>query len=568
VKLHSCAKGLPPRGAKMSMEEWTMKREVVTFVECRGCNYKGTKTQENQGQGFLSKKQLLHMWCESCREAKEWREREAQSRRAKRVVCSACNMRDVVKEKVKRNKKGEIFCPPCRTGKKTPWWNWGGEVEWTVPRAQKGRAGITDPRRVAEAVQKKGKVREVRLTFKPLREVWMNVGIEKIDTHEGKMVKALLDSGATGLFISKSLAQKGGYRLIKLNQPLQVKNVDGTGNSGGAITYEVEVNMFYKGYLERVRMDICKLGKMDVILGMPWLAAHNPEINWKKGEVRMMRCPTLCGKAVKIKGKKEIREDEKKIVRWAVDEKEDWEREEEIEADHRKVEEMVPKRFHKWLKVFGKMESERMPVRKVWDHMIDLNDDFKTSKARVYPLSRNEKEEVQKFVNEHLKKGYIRPSKLPQTSPVFFMGKKDGGKHMVMDYRRLNKQTIKNNYPLPLITDLVDSIGNKRVSTKMDLQWGYNNVRIKEGDEWKVAFNTHVWLYEPVVMFFGMTNSPTTFQDMMNEILRDMINEGKVAVFVDDVLIGTETEEGHDEIVEGVLRRLENDLYVKPEKCA
>ena len=102
----------------------------------------------------------------------------------------------------------------------------------------------------------------------------------------------------------------------------------------------------------------------------------------------------------------------------------------------------------------------------------------------------------------------------------------------------------------------------------MDLQWGYNNVRIKEGDEWKVAFNTHVWLYEPVVMFFGMTNSPTTFQDMMNEILRDMINEGKVAVFVDDVLIGTETEEGHDEIVEGVLRRLENDLYVKPEKCA
>jgi len=91
------------------------------------------------------------------------------------------------------------------------------------------------------------------------------------------------------------------------------------------------------------------------------------------------------------------------------------------------------------LKVFGKVESERMPVRKVWDHMIDLNDDFKASKARVYPLSRNEKEEVQKFVDEHLKKGYIRPSKLPQMSPVFFVDKKDGGKRMVMDYRRLNK---------------------------------------------------------------------------------------------------------------------------------
>jgi len=108
----------------------------------------------------------------------------------------------------------------------------------------------------------------------------------------------------------------------------------------------------------------------------------------------MMRCPPLCGKTVKIKGKKEIRKDEKKIVRWAVDEKEDWRREEEMEADHRKVEEMVPKRFHRWLKVFGKVESERMLVRKVWDHTIDLNDDFKASKARVYPLFRNKKEEV------------------------------------------------------------------------------------------------------------------------------------------------------------------------------
>ena len=93
-------------------------------------------------------------------------------------------------------------------------------------------------------------------------------------------------------------------------------------------------------------------------------------------------------------------------------------------------------------------------------------------------------------------------------------------------------------------------------------------MRIKEGDEWKAAFTTHVGSFEPVVMFFGMTNSPATFQAMMNEILRDMINEGKVAAFVDDVLVGTEAEEGHDKVVEKVLRRLEeNDLYVKPEKC-
>ena len=237
-------------------------------------------------------------------------------------------------------------------------------------------------------------MREVRQTFKPLREVWMTVGIEKIDTHKERMVKALLDSEATGMFMSKSLAQKGEYRLIKLDQPLQVKNVDGTGNSGGAITYEVEVNMFYKRHVERVQMDVCELGKMNVILGMPWLAVHNSEIDWERGEVRMTRCPLLCGKAVRIKGKKETREDKRKIIRWAVDEKEDWGRKEEIEEDHQKVEKMVPKWFHQWLKVFGKVESKRMLVRKVWDHMIDLNDDFKASKARMYSLLRNEKKKV------------------------------------------------------------------------------------------------------------------------------------------------------------------------------
>jgi len=193
----------------------------------------------------------------------------------------------------------------------------------------------------------------------------MNVGTKRIDIHEERTVKSLLNSGATEMFVSRSLAEKGGYRLIKLKQLIQVRNVDGTSNSRGTITHEVEVNMFYKGHVERVQMDVYELGKTDIILGMPWLVAHNPEIDWEKGEVRMTRCPLLYRKAVKIKGKKETREDKKKIVRWAIDEKKDWGREEKMEADHRKVEEMVPRRFYKWLKVFGKVESKRMPVRKV-----------------------------------------------------------------------------------------------------------------------------------------------------------------------------------------------------------
>ena len=103
---------------------------------------------------------------------------------------------------------------------------------------------------------------------------------------------------------------------------------------------------------------------------------------------------------------------------------------------------------------------------------------------------------------------------------------------------------------------------------KIDLQWGYNNVRIKEGDEWKAAFSMSEGSFEPTVMFFGLTNSLATFQAIMNDLLRDLVVEEKVVVFIDDMMVAMETEEGHDEIVEEVLRRLEeNDLFVKPEKC-
>jgi len=132
----------------------------------------------------------------------------------------------------------------------------------------------------------------------------------------------------------------------------------------------------------------------------------------------------------------------------------------------------------------------------------------------------------------------------------------------------LNEWTVKSNYPLSLISDVLENIGTKKVFMKMDLRWEYNNVRIKEGDEWKAAFTTPEGSFEPTVMFFRLTNSPATFQAMMNELLRDLINTGKVAVFIDDVIVGTEMEEGHDELVAEVVKRLEeNDLYMKPEKC-
>ena len=127
---------------------------------------------------------------------------------------------------------------------------------------------------------------------------------------------------------------------------------------------------------------------------------------------------------------------------------------------------------------------------------------------------------------------------------------------------------MKNNYPLPLISDILENISTKKVFTKINLRWEYNNVRIKEGDEWKAAFTIPKGSFKLTVMFFGLKNSLETFQAMMNKLLRDLINTGKVAVFIDDVIIGTESEEEHDELVAEIVKRLEeNDLYVKPEKC-
>jgi len=152
-----------------------------------------------------------------------------------------------------------------------------------------------------------------------LKEVWLDIGIERTDTHKGVIIKTLLDSGTTGMFMDRKTAAKYRFRLQKLERPVRVKNVDGTYNSGGAIIHEVEVNVYYKSHIERMRIDVCDLGRTEVILGMPWLAAHNPEINWETGEVKMMRCSPLCGR-VKIKEKKKegrrvVTLEEEKIVR-------------------------------------------------------------------------------------------------------------------------------------------------------------------------------------------------------------------------------------------------------------
>jgi len=127
---------------------------------------------------------------------------------------------------------------------------------------------------------------------------------------------------------------------------------------------------------------------------------------------------------------------------------------------------------------------------------------------------------------------------------------------------------VKNKYPLPLIQELVDKLRKAKYLTKLDVCWGFNNVRIKEGDKWKAAFRTNRGLFEPLVMFFGLTNSPATFQTVMNTLFQDKINSGKVIIYMDDVLIFTETLEEHRRIVEKVLAKFDqNQLFKNPDKC-
>ena len=186
-------------------------------------------------------------------------------------------------------------------------------------------------------------------------------------------------------------------------------------------------------------------------------------------------------------------------------------------------------------------------------------------------MSPVEQKELDKFLEENLASGRIRPSKSPMASPVFFVDKKDSKLRFVQDYWKLNAMTVKNTYMLPLVPNIINKISEAKAKyfMKLDIHWGYNNVRIKEGDEWKAAFQTNCGLFEPLVMYFGLTNSPATFQTMMNNIFKELIDEGFVAIYMDDILIYTRTIEHHREVVTRVLSVLrKHQLYLKAEKCS
>ncbi len=232
-------------------------------------------------------------------------------------------------------------------------------------------------------------------------------------------------------------------------------------------------------------------------------------------------------------------------------------------------EEMVPEWCRDFKDLFDKENFDKLPEPKPWDHAIELIPNANANlDCKVYPLNRMEQEELDKFLDENLSTGRICPSKSPMASPFFFVRKKDGKLRPVQDYWKLNDMMIKNRYLLPLISELMDKLRGTKYFSKLDVHWGYNNVRIKMGDEWKAAFRTNRGLYELMVMFFGLTNSPATFQWMMNDIFKDLITSGKMTIYLDNILIMSKTKEEHRQITWEVLKTLrKHKLFLKAEKC-
>jgi hypothetical protein len=168
---------------------------------------------------------------------------------------------------------------------------------------------------------------------------------------------------------------------------------------------------------------------------------------------------------------------------------------------------IVPMSLHAYANVFSETTFDSLPEHHKWDHAIELERETSPRFRKVYPMTLTEQTEMDAFLEETLATGRIRQSKSPLGAPVFFIKKKDGKLCFIQDYRALNAITRKNQYPLPLIDDLIHRLKGAHYFTKLDMRWGYNNVRIREGDEWKAAFRTNRGLFEPLVMYFGLTNS-------------------------------------------------------------
>ena len=319
------------------------------------------------------------------------------------------------------------------------------------------------------------------------------------------------------------------------------------------------------------------LGDHKAILGYSWFAAVQPNIDWKRGWIDHTQLPIVlfASNAKKAVFTPRTRNIPREVVshQYFIGRVTFHNPTTSSTPNPR-----VPAEYQCHGKVFSEEESQHLPQHTVWDHTIELLPGAPhTLPGRLLPLAQAEIAETHKFIEEHLERNTIQKSISPYATNFFFVKKKDGQLCPVQDYRPVNKWTKRNRNVSPLIPQIIDHLQGCTLFTKFDVRWGYNNIRIKEGDKWKAAFLTPQGLFEPTVMFFGLTNSPATFQMMMNTIFRAEVMEGWLSVYMDDIAIHTKPQDGeteqqhlerHRQYIHRVLDILEAyDLYLKPEKC-
>ena len=389
--------------------------------------------------------------------------------------------------------------------------------------------------------------------------------------------QALIDSGSAGNFISGTFCQQIGLPKSPSPTSFSVHTI-----TGRPLTKQVrhlsspvllEVGLLHR---EQTQFLLLEGSTADVILGRPWLILHSPSLCWETGEVTRWgpRCFGRCLPAITPRRTAALSPSSRRTparghssrcapvpARIALHAT-------SIESPVDQVGLDIPPRYSQFKDVFCPQRAARLPPHRPGDCCIDLLPGEPVPRGRIYPLALPELKAMEEYVTEALQQGYIRHSTSPAASSFFFVKKKDGGLRPCIDYRSLNKITIKNRYPLPLVPSALEQLQGAQIFTKLDLRSAYNLIRIREGDEWKTAFITPSGHYEYCVMPFGLTNAPSVFQGFMNEVFREYLHRF-VIVYLDDILVYSRNETEHSHHVSLVLHKLrEHHLFAKAEKCS
>uniref|UniRef100_A0A8C5P6V7 Gypsy retrotransposon integrase-like protein 1 n=1 Tax=Leptobrachium leishanense TaxID=445787 RepID=A0A8C5P6V7_9ANUR len=363
-----------------------------------------------------------------------------------------------------------------------------------------------------------------------------------------RTLTAMVDSGASGNFLDKAIADTVCIPVIKKPFPLQIQVVDGSSLSSGPVikeTVPLQVTIG-SGHSEVLQFDIVNTPLFPVILGLPWLRQHDPRISWASGMFAFTSsyCIQHCLSS------------HHHVVNSVLDTN--------MTPQYHTV---LPEAYSSFSDVFDEKGVGVLPPRRPYDCPIELLPGAPIPYGRLYPLSELELKVLKGYIQENLDKGFIRHSTSPAGAGIFFVEKKDGGLRPCVDYRELNRITIKNRYPLPLISELIERLQGATVYTKIDLKGAYNLVRVRQGDEWKTAFRSRYGHFEYMVMPFGLCNAPGTFQHFLNDIFRDLLDQ-YVVIYLDDILVFSCSLTDHRGHVATVLSRLRTyRLYAKIEKC-